>query len=39
VMKHLSEKFTEDEYDRLKSAKGDKSWHDFILESAGVKDE
>jgi hypothetical protein len=31
-VKHLSEKFTDDEYERLKAGKGDRSWRDALLE-------
>lgn len=31
-MKKISETFTEEEFTRLKKAKGKQSWHDFILE-------
>ena len=30
-MKTINETFTDEEFERLKKAKGDKSWHDFIL--------
>lgn len=38
-MKHISEKFTEDEFDKLNEAKGDKSWREWMLDSAGVTSE
>lgn len=36
-MKHISEKFTEDEHEKLLEAKGDKSWREWMLENAGVE--
>ena len=30
-MKSLNETFTDEEWEELKKAKGDLSWHDFIL--------
>jgi len=33
-MKRVSETFTDEEFARLKKAKGEKSWHDFIMELA-----
>jgi predicted CopG family antitoxin len=36
-MKTLNEKFTDEEYEKLKTAKGTKSWHDFILEKYSPK--
>ncbi len=36
-MKTVNETFTDEEFERLKNSKGDKSWHDFIMELA--KDE
>jgi hypothetical protein len=30
-MKTLNETFTEEEFHKLQSSKGQKSWHDFIL--------
>jgi len=32
TIKKISESFTEEEFTRLKKAKGNKSWHDFIME-------
>ena len=29
-MRTINEKFTDEEYDKLKKAKGERSWHDFI---------
>lgn len=34
AIKKISESFTEDEFKRLKKVKGNKSWHDFIMELA-----
>jgi hypothetical protein len=31
-MKTVNEKFTEHEFEKLLRAKGEKNWHDFILE-------
>lgn len=31
-MRTLNETFTEEEFEKLRSAKGDKTWHDFIME-------
>jgi hypothetical protein len=36
-MKAISEKFTNIEFDKLRAKKGKKSWHDFILDLAGVE--
>jgi len=36
-MKRISEVFTDEEFERLKQNKDNKSWHDFIMELA--KDE
>jgi len=33
-MKTINETFTDEEMDRLKKAKDNKSWHDFIMELA-----
>lgn len=33
-VKHLQETFSEEEFERLRRAKGDMSWHDFILSLA-----
>lgn len=33
-MKNLNEVFTDEEFEHLKTVKGDRSWHDFILELA-----
>lgn len=30
-MKRIYEFFTEEEHERLKEAKGNKTWHDFIM--------
>ena len=37
AIKKISESFTEEEFERLKKVKGDKSWHDFIMELAKVE--
>ena len=37
-MKVLNETFTDDEFEKLKKAKGKKSWHDFIYSLAKNKD-
>lgn len=34
-MKGISEKFDDDEFEFLREKKGDMSWHEFILKSAG----
>ena len=34
-MKTINEKFTDGEFEQLQLAKGEKSWHDFILERCG----
>jgi len=39
VMKHISEKFTEDEFKQIEKSKGDRSWRKFILDAAGVEQE
>jgi hypothetical protein len=36
-MKTINETFTEDEFEALQQAKGDKSWHDFIMLLAKVQ--
>jgi len=36
-MKSINEQFSEDEFERLQEAKGDKSWRQFILDAAGVE--
>lgn len=33
-MKKISETFTDEEFEGLKKKKGDKNWHDFIMELA-----
>jgi len=33
-VKTINETFTDEEYERLKKAKNNKNWHDFILEMA-----
>jgi predicted CopG family antitoxin len=33
-MKNLNETFTDEEFEKLKQAKGKLSWHDFILQLA-----
>ena len=33
-IKKINEAFTEEEFERLKKAKGGKSWHNFIMELA-----
>jgi len=33
-MKRIAEVFEDAEFERLKKAKGTKSWHDFIMELA-----
>ena len=33
-MRSITEKFEDDEFERLSKAKGDKTWHDFIMELA-----
>lgn len=34
TIKKISESFTEKEFEQLKKAKGDKSWHNFIMQLA-----
>lgn len=34
-MKGISEKFDDEEFEFLREKKGDMSWHEFILKSAG----
>ena len=36
-MKKINETFTDEEFERLKKAKGKKTWHDFILNLAEEK--
>lgn len=37
-MRHLQERFTDDEFQRLKDAKGDRTWREAILEDlAGIE--
>jgi predicted CopG family antitoxin len=31
-MRTINETFTDEEFEELKTKKGDKSWHDFIIE-------
>lgn len=38
-MKTINETFTDEEFERLVKAKGDKTWHDFILEACLEKSE
>jgi hypothetical protein len=33
-MKTINETFTEEEFQKLKTVKGNKSWHEFILKVA-----
>lgn len=37
-MKSINEQFSEKEFEKLKKAKGDKTWRQFILDSAEVED-
>lgn len=37
-MKNINEKFTDDEMERLHEVKGDRTWHDAILQEFGVDD-
>jgi len=32
-MRTINETFTDEEYDQLNKAKGEKTWHDFIMEA------
>lgn len=36
-MKQLRETFEDDEFSKLKDIKGDRSWHDAILDEFGVE--
>jgi predicted CopG family antitoxin len=36
-MKTIHQTFTDEEFKKLHSAKGQKSWHDFILKLAKIK--
>lgn len=38
-MRTLNERFTDEEFARLKRKKGDRSWHDAILEEFGATQE
>jgi len=31
-MKTINETFTDEEFEQLKASKGNKNWHDFIME-------
>lgn len=37
-MRNLNESFEDDEFENLEEVKGDRTWHDAILEEFGVKD-
>jgi len=37
LMKTINEKFTEEEYQNMKDAKGNKTWREAILENFGVR--
>jgi hypothetical protein len=36
-MKTINETFTDEEIERLKIAKGNRSWHDFIMDLAKIE--
>lgn len=38
-VKDIRETFTDEEFEKLKGEKGDRTWHDAILEEFGVSDE
>ena len=38
-MRNLNETFTDDEYDRLKEVKGDRTWREAVLEEFEVAGE
>lgn len=38
-MKRLHETFTVDEFEQLQEIKGERTWHDAILEEFGVNNE
>jgi len=38
-MRSINETFEDEEFNELVKIKGEKSWHDFILEAAGVTSE
>lgn len=38
-MRHVQERFTEDEYQKLKQGKGDRTWREALLEDiAGLQE-
>jgi len=37
-MKSIGEKFTDEQFKKLKEVKGDRNWHKAILEEFGVDD-
>jgi len=38
-MKRLYETFEDDDFEKLKEVKGDRNWHDAVLEEFGVKNQ
>lgn len=38
-MKHISEQFTEEEFERLQAGKGDRSWREAMLEEIATEHE
>jgi len=38
MMKTINEQFSEDEFEKLKASKGNKSWREWMLEQAGEEE-
>jgi predicted CopG family antitoxin len=36
-MKTINETFTDEEFQKLQTAKGEKSWHDFVMKLANTR--